>query len=332
MKVATAAALALLATSLGGCLSQAVKTDPYAKDPIARVEAPIRMSSGFSPELVELMEDGRLIRIYTQMNHIGDPSSEQLLFPPRVAQQLGLTNKQMNRRFGDILRATRRFTVFDADYTVVQNQSQQRFKQEDADIVVDCQVVEARQRVLDVAPYRKVLTTVKLSVRMVNRLTGESLFDGDVAVEGTWGQSTGEGTLLAPGATINGIDMQQQIGADYEQALTKALNEAADRIIDVIRPIGRITFADKEAISMFGGSRNGFMSRDEIVVFRTFTRKMPDGKDKIFRTQAIAVARCDGVGTETSQCDIIRLAPGLTPKDGDFAVLSDESARRVRRK
>lgn len=321
-----------LAAGLSGCVNQQVKpSNPYDKPTVAKVTAPIRMPSGFNPDILELVEDGRLIRIYTQMDHIGDPSNAQLLFPVKVAQQLGLTNSQINRRFGDALRATRRFTIFDAEYTVVQNQSQQRYRKEDADIVVSGQVVEARQHVVDISPYRKVLTNVKLSVRMINRLTGESLFDGAVAVDGSWGNSTGEGTMLSPSTNLQNPDFQSQVGADYEKALTRALDAAVERIVEVARPMARITHVEGDSVSIFGGSRSGFMADDEIVVVRPFTRRMPDGKEKVFRTQAVAVARCEGVGTDVSQCELIRQVPGLTPKDGDFAVLSDSSTHRVRR-
>ena len=149
MLAALKSGLALLAgTALAGCLTLPgmPAADPNAK-PVRHIEeGPIRMSEGFNPILLDIIDDARRVRIYTQMNHIGDPQNDQLLFPAAVTEQLGLTNSQMNRRLMDALLRTQRFEVLDPDYTGgTQGGARQKWGRERADIVVDCQVVDARQ-------------------------------------------------------------------------------------------------------------------------------------------------------------------------------------------
>lgn len=336
MLAALKSGLALLAgTALAGCLTLPgmPAADPNAK-PVRHIEeGPIRMSEGFNPILLDIIDDARRVRIYTQMNHIGDPQNDQLLFPAAVTEQLGLTNSQMNRRLMDALLRTQRFEVLDPDYTGgTQGGARQKWGRERADIVVDCQVVDARQEIIDISPYRKIRTEVKLSVHMINRRTGANLFDGDVSVEGSWGDVQGEGTMLAPNVSLESPAIQQSLGGDYERALSKAFEEAVERIEELVRPVGRVTYADARGLSMFGGIQHGFQGGDEVIVFRAHKRRMPDGHQRVFRIEPLAVARCDGVGSDITQCDLTRIEPGASPRDGDYTVLSDQSAASVRRR
>ena len=325
----------LIGAVSAGCLTLPGKpaADPNAKPEQRIVEGPIRMAEGFNPILLEIIDEARRVRIYTQMNHIGDPQNDQLLFPARVSRQLGLTNSQMNRRFMDALLRTQRFEVFDPRYTGgVQGAARQKWGRERADIVVDCQVVDARQEIIDISPYRKIRTQVKISVHMINRRTGANLFDGDVAVEGSWGDVQGEGTMLAPNVSLQSAEVQSSLGGDYERALTKAFEEAVERIEQLVRPVGRVTYADARGLSMFGGIQHGFQGGDEVIVFRAHKRPMKDGHQRVFRIEPLAVARCDGVGSDITQCDLLRIEPGAKPRDGDYTVLSDHSAASVRRR
>ena len=331
--------LGLMLLALAGCVSDPVKPappvaavptqDPNAKENVAPpVEGAIRMSSGFDPKLMRAVDEGRQFRIYTQMSGIEDAADSKLLFPAPVAAKLGISNKQMSRRLMDALQATRRFTVFNDEYSVVQDQAQQKWGREDADLVVDCKVVDARQELLDIAPYKKPLTTIKLSMQLINRLTGESLFERDVAITATWGAVQGEGALLAPNVSLASADVQNQLGNDYERALSKALDDAVERIDAIIRPIGRVVKTRNGSTTLFGGSKHGFQSGDTVIVFRSEVSKL--GNTEIVEAMPVAVAKCDAVGTESSLCDITRSAPGLAAQSGDYALLSDASARSAR--
>jgi len=289
------------------------------------------MPSGVNSIMLDIIDQGRRVRIYSQMNHIGDPQNDQLLFPAKVAAQLGITDKQMNRRFMDLLLRTRRFDVFDDSYTVVRDGAFQQWGPDEADIVIDCLVTDARQEVINIRPYHKVRTQVKISVQMKNVLTGENLFDGDVAVEGTWGDVQGEGTLLPPNVSLESEAVQTSLGGDYERALTKAFDEAVERVDQIMRPVGRVTLVTGKSLNMFGGIQHGFQGGDEIVVFRAHRKVMPDGHNRIIGVQPIAGAVCDGVGSDISHCILTQIEPGEQPVDGDYAVLTEKSAQDVRR-
>ncbi|BBO86014.1 hypothetical protein DSCO28_65800 [Desulfosarcina ovata subsp. sediminis] len=280
--------------------------------------------------MLDIIDKGRRVRIYTQMNDIGDPKNNQLLFPAKVASKLNLTTKQMHRRLIDLLLRVKRFEVYDPDYTVVQDKAYQQWGPEEADIRIDCLVTDARQKVIDIRPYRKVRTQVKVSLHMVNVLTGAILFDSDVAVEGVWGDVQGQGTLIPPNVPLESESVQTSLGGDYERALTKAFDAAVERIDQIMRPVGRVTFVAGNSISMFGGIQHGFQGGDEIVVFRAHRKDMGDGYERLIGVQPIARARCDGVGSDLSQCTVLRIEPSQQPMDGDYAVLTDESARGMR--
>ncbi len=290
------------------------------------------MPSNFNTVMLKIIDEGRRVRIYTQMNNIGDPQHAQLLFPSRVARSLGLTNKQMNRRFMDLLLQAKRFEIFDPDYTVTMDGALQQWAEEDADIVIDCMVTEARQEMINIRPYKKVRTQVKISVQMKDMLTGKNLFDGNVAVNGVWGDVQGEGTLIEPGLSINDPAKQSALGGDYERALSKAFEEAVNRIDQIMRPVGAVTLVTGKSLSMFGGVQHGFQSGDGIVVFRAHSRIMGDGRERIVGVQPLASARCKGVGSDISQCTILQVEPGEQIKETDYTVLTDQAAqgRRIR--
>jgi hypothetical protein len=319
--------LLLLALLLAGCATAPPSPDVAPEVKILR--APVRMPSGVDFNRLQVVAQARLIRVYTQMTGIGDTQNDQLLFPPAVAQQLNLTNRQVNRQFMDMILQSRRFEVFDDSTTVIRDGARQTYDGQRMDITIDGEVVGATQEIIDMAPYRKASTTVRLSVQMKDVLSGEELFPAGVSVTGEWGMVSGEGTLLAPGVSLSSPEMQTSLGNDYGHALERALADAVARIGQVLRPVGRVTFTNSSSIDMLGGSRHGFQSGDSVVVFRTDT-SMIDGREVITRVDPVAVARCDGVGTDTSHCELTQLDPQDSPKVGDYTVLTDTSATDVR--
>lgn len=292
----------------------------------------IQMPSGFNTRLMDIIDEGRRVKIYTQMNHIGNPQNDQLLFPASVARQIGVTNTQMNRRFMDLLLRTRRFEVMDDGTTVVRDGAFQSWGNDEVDIVVDCLVTDARQEVINIRPYRKVRTQVKISVQMKDVLTGKILFDGDAAVDGVWGDVQGEGTMIPPNVAMNTTDMQQSMGNDYERALTRAFEQAVERIDRLIRPVGRVTVTGGGHFSMFGGIQHGFQGGDDVVVFRAHRKLTADGYNRVVGVMPIALARCNGVGSDISTCTLIRREPGEQLRDTDYTVLTDKSANGIRKR
>jgi hypothetical protein len=303
--------------------------NPNAAAPTKIVQGPVRMPSGVDLGRLQLVNEARLIRVYTQMTGVGDAANDKLLFPRAVAEKIGLTNRQVNRRFMDMILASRRFQVFDDSTTVVREGAYQTLDGKSMDIVIDGEVVGSTQDIIDIAPYRKARTTVRLSVQMKDVLSGEELFPAGVSVVGEWGMTQGEGALMAPSVSTSSSDSQLSLANDYGRALDKALAQTVMRIGNVLRPLGRVTFVDAQSVGIVGGSRHGFQGGDTLILFHADMTQLGE-RQVIAHTQPLAVVHCDGVGTETSQCDLTQIDPRFKPQIGDYAVLSDTSANGVR--
>lgn len=331
MTMLAALLVAFDATAAKPSKKPAPPPDPHAAEQVTIVQGPVRMPSGFDPRFVQLVDEARLLRVYTQMRGIEDAPDSKLLFSREAAAKLDLTNSQVNSRFASMVMESRRFQVFDDSTTVVREQSIQSLDGKTMDIVIEGMVQGSYQEIVPLNPYRKVKTTIRLAVNLKDVVTGEQLLVGGVSVEGDYGMTQGEGTLLPPNATTSSPEMQSSMAADYQRALDKALSKAVARINHVLRPMARVTFVNDVAVGVIGGQSHGFQSGDELVVFRPQYTDIA-GKRKVAFTQPLGVIRCSGVGTETSQCDITHADTRFTMGVGDFAVLSDVSAKGVREK
>lgn len=307
---------------LTGCLPNRTLVD-HSKEDIEVKRGRIQMPSQASLSRVRTLEQGRMTTIYCQMTGIGDTAADnKVLFPQRMQAAVGITNRQANRRFMDMLLGTRRFKVYDDSSTVLREKS---------DIVIDGMVTFAHQEIISADSIRKIRTTVQLSVQMKDVMTGENLFPGGLNVTGDYGMTQGEGTPLLPRDNVNDPAIQNKAAADYQRALEKAFAEVTRRVGEVLRPMGKVLSVDETSVSVHGGFIHGFQSNDELVIFRGEVGRVGGG-DKFIRTRPVAVVRCDGTGDETSQCDIIHLDPKLNPQVGDYAILSDLSINQHPRK
>jgi hypothetical protein len=303
------------------------------------VRAPVRMPAGFDLASLELVGEARRLRVYTQLRGIDDPGDAKLLFPATVKANLGLTDQQANLLFHTGIRQSNRFETFDDSDTKVREGARQNFKGEKMDIVIEGEFVSERQDILDIAPYKKAHTSMRLIATMKNVNTGMELFPGAVSSLGEWGAVQGEGTMIPPNVPVDTPQMQLSIGKDFQHAMEKAINGAAERIDSLMRPVGYITFTNATSMDMVGGTVHGFQGGDNVVVFHVDFTELGVGKDRhrvISHVQPIAVAHCDGVGTETSHCDFTMMDPSVTdvqhPAMGhDFVVLSDRSAVNPRK-
>jgi hypothetical protein len=321
--------VAALLLGSGLAAGAAAAANPDAAKPVKIARGPVRMPSGVDFSRMQLVNEARLIRVYTQMTGVGDSSDDKLLFSRDVAKNINLTNRQVNRRFMDMILATRRFQVFDDSTTVVRDGASQSLDGKLMDITIDGQVVGSTQEIIEISPYRKARTAVRLSVQLKDVVSGEQLFPAGVSVNGEWGMAQGEGTLLPPSASTASPEMQVSLANDYQRALDKALTQAVLRIGQVLRPLGRVTFADEQTVSIIGGSRHGFQWGDTLVIFHVDMTQLGE-RQVIAHTQPLAVAHCDGVGTESSQCDLTLVDTRFHIAVGDYAVLSDRSATGVR--
>jgi hypothetical protein len=170
---------------------------------------------------------------------------------------------------------------------------------------------------------------VRLSLQLKDRYSGKLLFPTAVEVVGQTGRTTGDRAVIAPGESLQSPEVQRRLGQDYERAMQRAFDDAARRVEAVLRPMARVLAVDGEQLGFIGGSVHGMQGGDELVVFRATVAKV--GETQVFATtRPVAVVRCDGVGTETSQCVLIRRDPAMTPQKDDYAVLTDFSATGVR--
>lgn len=323
-------AAALLGT---GCVTPQKAPQPdrheQANEPIR--EQKIAMPQGVDRGAAELIEQGRRFSIYVDLLGIDDPRDKKLFVRPDVVAKLGITNAQMRRRLMDTVMASRRFEVYDISSSVTADKT---------DYVVDALVTQVTQELVRIEGNVRVSRTrVELSLQGKQRYEGTPMFAGSVVVVGQTGSMTGDRATIMPTESLDSPDVQERLAVDYERALRRALDEASKVLADKVRPMGKIVSADGEQFGMLGGLVHGFQGKDEVVVFRATTIRLPvppgapqgeRPREEFSSTRPIAVARCDGVGTRTSQCVLIRRAQNMSLQVGDYVVLSDYSARNTR--
>lgn len=318
LSLAGAAALVFAA----GCQTNPTVPDRNAPPVESVTMGPIAMPTGVDYARARLIAQNRRTRIYTVLKGIGDRGNDKLLFPVEVERALGLTPAQMQRRFVDTVAQSRRFEIYDSTSTVTAEAS---------DIVVDGQFTGTTQEIQTIeGGVRVSVTRVRLSLQMKDRYSGKLLFPAAVQVVGQTGRSTGDRYVLKPADRMSDPEVQRGLGNDYERAMQRAFDEAAARIDQVLKPMGRVLAADGNQVGLVGGSTHGLQGGDEMVVFRATTVRLGDGE--VFATTLpVVVVRCDGVGTETSQCTVIRKADALAKAQaGDYAILTDRSAKGTR--
>ncbi len=321
---ALALSLASALVLLTACKTTPVKESPHAAVVEKVVLGPIRMPAGVDHSRAKYIAENRRIKLYTELVGIGDPSNEKLLFPAKIAQDIGVTPSQMRRRFMDTVAASRRFEIYDSTNTVTQEAS---------DIYVDCQVVGTEQDLQNLeGGVRVAVTRVMLSLQMKDRsVKGQDrlMFPAPVRVTGQTGRTTGDRTVIGPGENLQSPDVQRRLGQDYQRAMQRAFDDASKRIDAIVRPMGRVLAVDGTQVGIVGGSVHGLQGNDELVIFRATTARLAGG-EVFATTRPVAVVRCDGVGTESSQCTVFRRDPAYQPQVGDYAVLSDFSATGIR--
>ena len=324
-------ALALAAMmALCGCKSATAPTQaaPAGPAPSATPSTPavpvgpIAMPSGVDFTRASHIADNRRTKIYTLLRWIGDPRGPKLILPAEITRAMGLTSEQLERRFIDTVSRSRRFEIYDASGTITEDAT---------DFLVDGQFTGVSQDVQNVeGGVRVAVTRVRLSLQLKERFSGKLLFPAAVEAVGQTGRTTGDRTVLSPLDKTSDPEVQKRLARDYERALQRAFDEAAARMEQVLKPMAKVLAVDGEQVGLVGGSTQGLQRGDELVVFRATTAKV--GESEVFATtRPIAVVRCDGVGTESSQCTLVRRAPGGEAlRAGDFAILTDQSAKALR--
>jgi hypothetical protein len=166
-----------LALLLGGCATP--PPSKHQKDKVELSQGSIRMPSGVYLGGLQTIDKAARTKLYVTMESIGDPANPKLLFPPAMAQGIGLTNRQMNRTLMDTILLSRRFDVLELGNTVTAEASS---FQVTAMVTDAWQTLETREGGTRVAT-----TRVKLSLQIKDLYTGELLQDRAIAVEGLSG-------------------------------------------------------------------------------------------------------------------------------------------------
>jgi hypothetical protein len=326
------AAVWLAAAALSACQTMPTKApDLNAKPEIQETVGAIIMPAGTSYRLVELAAAGVKPKIYAEVSGTGEPGNQKLLFPAHAAASLGLTAEQIQRRFRDTIGKTRRYEVYTSGTSVVADKS---------DYVVDAQFVSATQE-LRTQPggVRFPFTQVQINAILKHRYDDHNaadksraeyaVWDAPVEAVGSSGATTGDRITLLPGEAESSAAAQRKLGIDYERAMQRAFDKLAASIDAELRPMGKVIGVDGDGISIVGGLRNGLLRGDEMVVFSA--ELVAVGARKEFNNmRPLAAVRCNGVGTATSQCDVIRRNPRQQVKVGDYVVLTDHSAANGR--
>ena len=315
-----AAAVLALAT-LSACKTSPDQPDRNAKPEVKETVGAITMPAGANYRLVQLAEKGIKPKIYTRVRGMGDPSNEKLLFAANVAATIGVTPVQIQRRFMDTVGKTKRYEVYDSSTSATPEAS---------DYIVDAQFTSSTQELRRLeGGVRVSVTRGQVNANLIDRYSGKPLWDAPVEAVGTTGGSSSDRIALQPNENERDPAVQQKLGIDYERAMQRAFDRLAARIDSDLRPMGKVVGTEGDGITIVGGQRNGLQRGDELVVFSASLTKIGDQNEFINMRPLVAV-RCNGVGSATSQCDVVRRNPKQTVKIGDYVILTDHSAGAAR--
>lgn len=285
---------------------------------------PVEMPSGVDAQRIEAVDQGKRPAVFTGVATTEDDPESPARMPAQMAAVTPMTNAQMRRVFSDVVRASRRFLVFDSRAALTADAST---------VMIDMQITQAEQRWVERVPgIRRARTRVDISVQMQDMLTGEDRLGTAVTHTGIWGDTSGEDTAeLLAGDDPEGAQARTQRGLDYQNALKRAMVAVSDRLEELLRPMGKVLHVDACQVDVFGGAAWGLQPGDDVVVFRG--ERSTVGDTVVFKgIRAVAMLNCKSVGPQQSQCRIVASVPGLTPQEDDYVVLTDESLQRTRRR
>lgn len=307
---------ALLGLALAPCLMSCATAQPKVE-----VVSSLTMPSGVDyGRLLKLKTEGRLTKVYVDMLRFGE-GSDKAPFPAEMAQLVDITPSGLTRLFTDTILKSRRFEVYDLRSTVTAEQT---------DVVIDAQIIAANQEFKPLeGGVQAAYTSVLLSVQMKDMYTGKYLLGTAVQVEGKTGLVSGDRTVMMPGERPADPAIRNKLMIDYQRALRRAFILAGQKIESILRPQASVLSVDGVEITLVGGQPHGFQADDEFIVFRPKIARLGD-REVFASTKPIAQVRCPGVGTETSQCTLVRKLADFQPQEGDFAVITDASLRKTR--
>lgn len=271
----------------------------------------IAVPSGLDATRLDLVSRGEAMKVSVAL-FAHDASDNPL--PPEWLAVVG-SKEQLTERFIKKVQKSARFKIFDSRYAI-----------EKADIDVTGQFAETTQHVVPSGSGFKALTTVGLNLSVVDALAGGRGND-HCEIRYAHGDRPGVGARATGKADIGSDAFKLAAQADRSEAIEQALDQAAYCLIAEIRPLTKVLKADGESVDLFGGSAHGLQPQDKLVVFEASTAKL--GERRLVTTRAVAEIQCPTVGTETSQCRVLRRTnKDAKITDAHFAILSDESLNK----
>lgn len=282
----------------------------------------VQIPAGLDIARIEQLDKGLRFKVYTSVEAVDERDPTKNLLPASLSQLVDVNPSALNRILFDFIARSKRFQVYDMRPGVTAEQS---------DVLVTAKMVDADQVL---KPHleggRRVSESrVKLSLQVKNMLTGENLLTSDAFVEGKTGTTSGDRVVVTSAEDENSAGVKNRLAIDFKNAMYRAFEQSIERVEALIKPMARVVGAEECRVDLFGGTRMGIQAKDEVVVVRAVRRQL--GETTIVSgQQPVALLRCDGVGTDSSSCQVIRSVAGRTPQDGDYVVVTDESMKRTR--
>ncbi|MBL8331020.1 MAG: hypothetical protein JNJ71_19440 [Rubrivivax sp.] len=283
-------------------------------------EGPLSMPPGVDLERLKLLDAGKRLAVIVESAGI-DKMDDKRRLPPAMAKATSINYPQMMRMFGDSIKSSQRFAVFDAGFAVTPEYSK---------ALVDLHFTHADQALRQIEPTRRVVSSrVAISLGLTHVESGEDLLGEAITVEGITGDVSGRRIVLTSTDNPQAPEWRETLGNDYVDAAREAFAELQRELESRLRPSAKVLSVEGCNVGIAGGRKHGFRQGDELVIFRPTYRTL-GSKQVLASTIPVAQIQCTGVGTETSQCTVNQLVPGAKPALTDYAVITNASLLRSR--
>jgi hypothetical protein len=274
----------------------------------------IPLPSGVSVARLDMLDQGQQFTVYTSFE----------MSKGRVMTEAPLPDADsLERELIDVMKRSRRFHVIKLPPGGVADRS---------DVTVTARILDVQQKLVPLEGGMRVsASSVRLSVQVEN-IDGEMLLTSDGQVEGHTGATNGDRVAIPKGASLSSPEIQRALAEDIRTAAFRAFEKADERIESLLRPMARVIGAPHGCtVDLFSGSSSGLQPGDRLVVFRA-------GKSTLGNTpilvgvQTVALLDCGSVGESQSQCTLAGVTQGYAAKEGDYAVVTDESMKHIRQR
>lgn len=263
-----------------------------------------------------LLDKAESVKVYVAAVKLSETQATRPVVPNLLKE-----HSKLSRLLTDTVLESRRFEVLDLRSSTVLDQT---------NYLIDAEIVDFRQ---DFRPIENGATSVEsvvyLSIQMKDQATKANVFPTAVKIEGRAGRTSGDRIILNKTQSRDDPSVRQALLNHYETALRRAFELAAERIESVLRPQVRVLVVEGRDVGVFGGFKHGLQQGDELIVFRAKIVELGDTK-QFGLQKPVAKIICNGVGNQSSQCEVTELVVNESIQAGDYAILTDQSLQKVR--